>query len=297
MTCGVFIVHAANSNSWLFTQRYSIDNADNTLTDGEWNQLMNDLDNLIPEWTVMAFLTDECPVGWDPLPQSDWRFLMWTLGQDFWYTGWATNNQISLSTNQLPSHTHLIKFTAEGKFWDASDDRMVPVDYYTNHWPKWWDNNAHWTNDHKTHQSSPSPDKYIQTSKTWSWNSINIAPSYIKVRYCIKWNYSLAEDSCPNGYSSNITPATCGAWYTCDYVDSTYGTMQCGKRTPKSCPPSYPFQCGLDRDKLYYVVAIWGYAWENTCIKSSSCCVRNIQEAIYNFWAAIDDNYLSNECR
>ena len=171
MTCGIFIVHAAgNSNNWRFYQQYNTGTINNTLTDTWWNYLMEDLDNLIPEGAIMAFLTGECPNGWSPLPQSDWRFLMWTSGQDFWYIGWATNNQISLSVNQLPSHTHLIKFSQVGKFWDEDDARYVPIDYFSDYWPQWGSSSANWGN---------------------ITQAINIAPSYIKVRYCVKWDFQL----------------------------------------------------------------------------------------------------------
>ena len=251
MTCGVFIVNAANSNSWLFTQKYSIDDADNTLTDGEWNQLMNDLDNLIPEWTVMAFLTDECPVGWDPLPQSDWRFLMWTLGQDFWYIGWTTNNQIKLQINQLPTHSHLIRFSQVGGFWDEDDARYVPIDYFSDYWPQWGSSSANWGN-------------------ITNWQAINIAPSYIKVRYCIKWNYSLAEDSCPSGYSSSVTWCN-GAWYIFDSTGSTYGSMTCGKCTPRPCPGGYT-ECSISPSNLWSSVVRNRHSWDDICVRYW-CCV------------------------
>ncbi len=182
MTCGVFIVHAAgSSNNWLFTQKYNTGALNNTLTATWWNDLMGDLDNLIPEGAIMAFNLDKCPEWRSEYPlANEWRFLMWATS-DIGGVGWATNNEIKLQINQLPAHNHLIKFSKIAKFWDEDDARYGPIDYYTNVWPQWGSNNAHWGN------ITPSEIKYMSTSLVWSWQPINIAPSYIKVHYCVKW--------------------------------------------------------------------------------------------------------------
>jgi hypothetical protein len=144
--------------------------------------LMKDLDSLIPEGAIMAFNLDKCPEWRSEYPlANEWRFLMWATS-DIGGVGWATNNEIKLQINQLPAHNHLIKFSKISKFWDEDDARYGPIDYYSNNWPLWGSSSAQWG------YVTPSSDtKYMSTSLTWNWQAINIAPSYIKVHYCVKW--------------------------------------------------------------------------------------------------------------
>jgi len=179
ISCWVFIVYATIDNGF-FSNKYNTNKLENNiLTDNDWNQLMGDLDKLVPEGAVMAFLTDNCPDGWSDFPAAEWKFLMWASSK-IW--SWWWHNSITLTGGQLPSHSHYIAVNKDAtdsdrNLKDHSNATLMWVGIlggYGNYYLKWTDATANvW-----------------KTSWVWNWNPINITNPYIKVRYCVKWNYN-----------------------------------------------------------------------------------------------------------
>jgi len=297
MTCGVFIVHATwgGSSTWHFTNTYKTGSINNILTDNDWNQLMGDLDKLLPEGAVMAFLTDNCPDGWSDFPAAEWRFLMWASSK---IGSWWWSNSITLTGGQLPSHSHYIAVNKDAtdsdrNLKDHSNATLMWAGYlggYGNYYLKWTDTTANvW-----------------KTSWVWNWNPINITNPYIKVHYCVKWNTTIQGDSCEYGYS-NINTLTCWQWYEIgDTRPSSMGGFTCGKCIKSSCP-SGRFECNLSYSEMRNVGVPSNqfYAWEDTCVKYEQCCFRNANEYAESFWALpvgptnprFDYDYIESICR
>ncbi len=207
ISCWVFIVHAINND--FFYNKYSINESDNTLTDSDWNNLMGDLDNLVPDGTVLAFLSDKCPTGWNDFTiANDWRFLMWAdsdIGNRWW------KSSITLSVSQIPAHSHYIRFwKSVNKYWDDANWRPVAVD---------WDSGEHPISDTGTWYSlfdiaaTGSWINTVKTQRVWSGSPIDILNPYVKIHYCIRWSESSVKAtvhlSCNKNYCTipqqNIT--------------------------------------------------------------------------------------------
>ncbi len=182
MTCWVFVTYATNtSNNWFFTN-YNTGQINNTLTATWRNNLMGDLDNLIPEGAIMAF-TSLCPQGWYELTGSNWKFLMWANSN---FGNWWWNSSITLSVSQIPAHSHYIRYWKSAyKYWDNANLRPVAVDWDSGKYPI--------SNEGTSTTDSAATGSWINTVKTqrvWSGSPIDILNPYIKVHYCVKWNLS-----------------------------------------------------------------------------------------------------------
>ena len=303
MTCGVFIVHAAGSgNNWLFTQKYNTVPLNNTLTATGWNQLMGDLDNLIPnlipDGAVMAFLTDSCPDGWTPFTAANGRFLMWASSK---IGSWWWRNNITLTINELPKHSHGLQYWLFNGFagWTAWNRPVIM------NWDWKWPglNNVDYDNGNNYGSTNKI---WYKTEPIWGNSPIDIQNPYIKVRYCIKWNTTVQGDSCDAGYS-NTSTLSCLQWYEIgDTKPSSMGGFTCGKCIESQCP-SGRHECNLSYTEMWNVGVPNNkyYAWQNTCVKDDECCFRNAEEYAENFWRLsisstnynFDYDYIESICR
>lgn len=182
MTCGVFIVHAAgSSNNWLFTQKYNTGALNNTLTATWWNQLMGDLDNLIPEGAIMAFNLDKCPTWWNDYSLANGRFLMWETS-DIGGIWWKN------SITEVPNHSHFVLDYLN----QVNGNGEINVGTMTINWESVTVWRATRTGDPtkraQTNDDGHSDIPYIKhrVQSTWA-SSVDITNPYVKVRYCIKW--------------------------------------------------------------------------------------------------------------
>lgn len=286
MTCGVFVAYATSSSgSWYFNNTYGTGTIGNKLDDVKWNSLMDDLDNLIPKGTIMAFAKDTCPTGWTPYTLADGRFLMWTNNgvevEDIWW-----NNNIILLANQLPPHQHKIKYRNRSKFGDNANTRGVVVDWNTEDVPSGVNVGGDGRENNNTYSSQTAPVwKNRWTSQTW----IDITNPYVKVLYCIKWTYSspnrtvnilvnygnrwqVDEDSVTSSIGTSITISK----------DSSRGYLKIGDKTVTATPHipeindlgtwTYYFSkwqnnCGSELRNNCTIIAIFGenYVEPRTC--------------------------------
>ena len=267
------------------------------ITDAEkWNEFTNDLDKLIPEGAIVAFALDNCPNGWTPYTWANGRFLM-GASSDIWGFWWKDN--IKLSANQLPPHQHKIKYRNRDKFGDDANRRSVVVDRNSEEAPEgvYLGAGNNWTEKN-----------FVQTASfwnnRWTWQDpVNITNSYVKVRFCVKWNYTINEDSCPSDYRSDI-PRCDPQRNDIEEVSSLYGTMTCKKCTPACNSYTFSEFCRLPKSEIYQwgngVVSVGFDGWTFTCVKPG-CCGSKMSDFTESFsdlvWTKDQDEYLSNVCR
>ena len=189
VTCGMFVVYATSSNSF-FSNKYNTDKLNNILTDGDWNNLMTDLDNyLIPDGTVMAFNTNECPEWWFDYDLANWRFIVWIwsatmpdwtkhsytdiVDQEWW------DYRTKLTVKNLPPHNH--KIFIEYRWNDSSHNPGDVV--WVGHHKSLWDETK-WTGYWYTEL------KWRRTDGDMNGTTFNAKIPYIGLKYCVKWNYT-----------------------------------------------------------------------------------------------------------
>lgn len=172
-------------------------NMENKLSADTWNSVLAELDFLkaelktklddpalnIPSWAVMPFAWRSiCPEWWSYYWSANGKFIMGTsensadakkpIGSP---TVWWRSD-VTLTINEMPNHTHHIKFRMEDDFWDNSSDRWTVVDWEDqNLGPFWWD----WG-------IFGDPSTFINVEPQWGWQSFSILPPYVVLLYCIK---------------------------------------------------------------------------------------------------------------
>ena len=173
------------------------DNKDENLTDEErltmdqWNSIMYYLDQLVPDWAIMAFALDECPTWWTRFEPADGKFLMWA-NSDIW--GIWGDNLMRLSQAQLPSHFHyMIANDKVGSNWFRNNPSVYKDKYLAARW-----SSSEWSNEDRYDlAASYKYPEYARTSSVWNWELIDITNAHVKVLYCVKIS---------NSDSSNPTP-------------------------------------------------------------------------------------------
>lgn len=291
LTCWVFVVYATGFGSH-FADTYSTGKINNTLTAPKWNDLMWDLDKLVPDWAVMAFVgRSSCPDGWMEFTKANqWRFLMWATT---WFANWWWTGEIKLRDINLPSHYHNVY------------DYLNPVHYKSEiyNWQKLINGeyvnvgSVGWDTAVKASQTqsdgTETPYIFHKTTSVWNGVPFDIINPYVKVLYCVKWNLYIwgrddnEQDECPFWYTDDIhnvfeCSSNDGIWFSFSSTGSKLGTMMCGKCTPLDCPKRTvngrsedTYSCDLSAGDLNHNVYIYGFNWDNTCVKVSQCCTIN----------------------
>lgn len=149
---------------WAYASLVSLKvNTGGTLSAQLWNDLV---DHSVPSWFVWSFNLTTCPTGWTAFSQANWKFIvwMWSDGQwnTYWLLSWWWEAKHTLTTSELPSHTHQEHYTW---WWDT--------------WILW----AIWM--HSTINSAWNI-PWIYTEPTWWWNSHENRPPYLSLLYCVK---------------------------------------------------------------------------------------------------------------
>ena len=281
LTCGVFIVHATatNNTTWDFSNKYQTWTINNILTDSVWNNLMADLDKLIPTWAVVAFTSNECPEWWFDYKPANWRFIVWIWSATMpdWAKHSYTNNvgkiwwdyRTKLTVQNLPPHNHEIFIEYR---WDDSADARGDVVWIGHHKADWYQ--TKWTG-------------YWYTENKWQWTNgdmngtaFNTKIPYIGLKYCVKWEYN-SVDECENGYS-NIETLNCSQWYEIgNQTQSSLGWFTCGQCVKSTCA-YWLVECYEDLNwwNNYGVSSvIKGYAGDAKCVNETYCCASKWGEA------------------
>ncbi len=263
---GMFVTQAtwSSNSNWTFANKYKTGIIDNILTAEKWNEFVNDLDKLIPEGAILAFALEEgCPNWRTQYTWANGRFLMGATS-DIWGFWW--NNSIKLTANQLPQHQHEIKYRNKNNFGDDSSRRSIVVDWISEETPSGAaiGGGKRWTER-----------MLVQTAPNWNnwWgsatpDSINITNPYVKVHFCVKWDYTIS-DSCPSGY--NINTKSCANWFIFHSQTSMFGNT-CWMCEKAYCQ-NWMEECSLNGANLWGNVYRQELYW-NTCV-NPGCCVSS----------------------
>lgn len=105
----------------------------------EWDEIMDKLQNLIiPPHAIMAFNAADwkCPEWWTRFTAADGRFLRWATS-NIWKLGWNNNNLVLIKAENLPAHSHYIRYwNTRDDYWDNANRRAVVVDWNTKKFPR-----------------------------------------------------------------------------------------------------------------------------------------------------------------
>ncbi len=283
MTCGVFIAYAASNSGGMFFTKYNTEGMDNKLTASSWDNLMEDLDNLIPEGAIVAFATDRCPDGWTVFTGADEKFLMWTtLSSNVGITWWT--NYLT----EVPTHNHMIynyltqvNGSSEIYVWTKNlNNKYVTVWYHKlKDSPGSENRSKRITRRAQTQPEDQEEVPYIYHATELTWkSSINITNPYIKVLYCIKWNGTTSSPSeyCPNDYTLGFD-WPCNDGYEINYKQSNMWNA-CWKCVEQSCwgqrvSCSYTYQWPNWGDLWNETIRL-GKSWESSCVMPG-CCITN----------------------